>query len=110
MSEIITDPFLAYLAMKQERDEWKQRTAQAGDLAADFKRERDEARAELARLREASLDEHTLSCLQHAIHLVERITAGNCTHHAGNISVILKHVLEKSEARAAVRETKEEAK
>lgn len=42
----------------------------------------------LVRLSKTSVD-----CLRRSIELVERITPGNCSHHAGNIRVMLKAVL-----------------
>lgn len=35
-----------------------------------------------------------VQCLRRSIELVEKITPGNCSHHAGNIRVMLKAVLE----------------
>jgi len=41
-----------------------------------------------------------MSCLRRSIELVERITPGNCSHHAGNIRVMLRAVLDEAERKA----------
>jgi len=40
----------------------------------------------------------SVQCLRRSVELIERITPGNCSHHAGNIRVMLKAVLEEVES------------
>ena len=40
----------------------------------------------------------SLQCLRRSLELIERITPGNCSHHKGNIRVMLKAVLDEVES------------
>lgn len=40
----------------------------------------------------------SLQCLRRSLELIERITPGNCSHHKGNIRVMLKAVLDDVES------------
>lgn len=45
----------------------------------------------------------SLQCLRRSLELIERITPGNCSHHKGNIRVMLKAVLDEVESPNAPR-------